>query len=167
MRSSRKGGGKGSIDISTEILHAVEILKELRGIEGCEELRMVTDSRGDSEGGTVSIGTTWARGGNLSDWLRGSHQGYLELEEVERVVAEAALILASIHGKGVFHGDVKLENILFKEAKSGSQIMLVDFCTAFKFSSYIDGDPFPVQCSPMYVPPEVLHPQPHKKSYCY
>jgi hypothetical protein len=44
-------------------------------------------------------------------------------------------VLASIHGEGILHGDIRSDNILVEECYDGSRVKIIDFGFSRKFSS--------------------------------
>jgi len=91
-------------------------------------------------------------GGELYD--RVVQKGKLPERESKEAIRQMLLVLAYLHGRGIVHRDVKLENFLFDEP-NGDHLKLVDFgLSAF----YRAGDAqMQTKCGTIdYVAPEVL-----------
>mmetsp|Transcript_13987 Transcript_13987/g.41675 ORF Transcript_13987/g.41675 Transcript_13987/m.41675 type:complete len:363 (+) Transcript_13987:198-1286(+) len=68
-----------------------------------------------------------ARGGTLLDWISASDPAE---PEVKAVAAQCFEALAFLHALGVVHRDVKLENLLVRDAAGPPHVLLADFGSA-------------------------------------
>ena len=91
----------------------------------------------------------YLRGGDLNSNLRGG----LHMQNVLRVVKEIAFALDYAHGKGVVHGDVKPENILFNAQGTA---LLADFGIASALAGGAGEGDGPRLATPPYASPEQL-----------
>ena len=100
-------------------------------------------------GETPYLAMEYLRGGDLNSNLRAG----LHMQNVLRVVKEIAFALDYAHGKGVVHGDVKPENILFNAQGTA---LLADFGIATALAGRAgEGDRPRLATSP-YASPEQL-----------
>ena len=91
----------------------------------------------------------YLRGGDLNSNLRGG----LHMQNVLMVVKEIAFALDYAHGKGVVHGDVKPENILFNAQGTA---LLADFGIATALAGRAGEGDGPRLATPPYASPEQL-----------
>jgi WD40 repeat protein len=97
----------------------------------------------------------WMRGGNLRSRL--GQDGPVSFEYAVRWINQLSRGLAAAHGKGVVHGDLKPENMLFDE---DGNIYLSDFGIARRIESSSQISPSPYSISPIYSSPEHLRSEP-------
>jgi WD40 repeat protein/serine/threonine protein kinase/DNA-binding XRE family transcriptional regulator len=97
----------------------------------------------------------WMRGGNLRSRL--GQDGPVSFEYAVRWINQLSRGLAAAHGKGVVHGDLKPENMLFDE---DGNIYLSDFGIARRIESSSQFSPSPYSISPIYSSPEHLQSEP-------
>jgi myosin-light-chain kinase len=71
-------------------------------------------------------------GGELFTFLENATE--VSVAECKRIIREILLALNELHGKGLFHGDVKPENIMFADGVNKS-LKLIDFDTCQPWSS--------------------------------
>ncbi|MGH9244761.1 MAG: serine/threonine-protein kinase [Acidimicrobiales bacterium] len=107
----------------TDLRAEADILAELDNLHIVRILDVVDDEDG------LALVMQYAAGGSLADLL--ARRGQLAPGEVVAVAAPIAEALASAHGRGLVHGDVKPANILFT---SDGQPMLADFGVARSMS---------------------------------
>lgn len=74
----------------------------------------------DTGGGTVLV-LEYVDGGSLADRL---HEGTLELDEAVRILDQVLEALSALHEEGIWHRDVKPENVLLT---SDGRVKLADF----------------------------------------
>jgi WD40 repeat protein/serine/threonine protein kinase len=106
----------------------------------------------------------WMRGGNLRTRLE--QGGPISLECAAGWIDQLSRGLAAAHGKGVVHGDLKPENMLFDD---DGNIYLSDFGIARRVESSSPVSPSPYSLSPIYSSPEHLRKEPlslHSDLYC-
>ena len=96
---------------------------------------------------TPYLAMEYLRGGDLNSNLRSG----LHMQNVLRVVKEIAFALDYAHGKGVVHGDVKPENILFNVQGTAH---LADFGIATALAGGAGEGDGPSLATPRYASPE-------------
>ncbi len=106
----------------------------------------------DMESDPPFLVLAWMPGGDLADLLRLS--GALPAAEVVRIGARLASALAHLHGLGILHRDVKLENVLRDEA---GEVALADLgLAAGEGMAPLTKTGFLVG-TPRYMAPELAH----------
>ncbi|MEZ4261426.1 MAG: serine/threonine-protein kinase [Polyangiaceae bacterium] len=96
-------------------------------------------------GANAFVAFPLARGGTLRDRLA---RGDISRDTVRHVTLEVGRALASLHARGVVHGDVKPENILFDVDASFSRVRLADYGASSRRGSERR------TCTPAYLAPE-------------
>lgn len=98
-----------------------------------------------------------ALGGDLFE--RVHKQGYFAETAGQRIISMVLSGVAYLHGLGITHRDLKLENILFRNREAGdnSEIVVSDFGLAHMRSGSSDNDTMSTTCgSAEYLAPEIL-----------
>lgn len=91
-------------------------------------------------------------GGDMLDALR--LRGSLAEEDARLVVSSLFSALEYIHGKGIAHCDVKLENLMLQSSSDFGSVKLIDFGLAKKVGRH--GRLSRASGTPLYVAPEVI-----------
>ncbi len=105
---------------------------------------------GDPRKGNVYFVMDYVEGWTLAHWVKRKHPTF---REIIRVFRKLAAVLAYLHGKGIFHRDLKLVNVLLR--KSDGQPVLIDFgCATHAHAEELTDSPAPPG-TPRYQPPQV------------
>lgn len=113
---------------------------------------------GKTEDGMLYLAMEFLRGGSLRDRMR--KVGPMPVEDVLRITEEVAESLAEAHGHGIFHRDVKPENVFLSERRGGGEtVKVMDYGLArarpTPGESAITGAGV-VMGTPAYMSPEVV-----------
>lgn len=94
-------------------------------------------------------------GGELFDFLIRIDTGEMDVQlgDCKRIMREILVALNDLHSRGLVHGDVKPENLMFD--KSEKTVKLIDFDTCEPWAPN-SRKQTRIQGSPMYIAPEVL-----------
>lgn len=125
---------------------------------GLDEARLLARLRHRNVLSVYGCGVNDGRAGLWSELIEGSTlaaaveaEGAVSGEEALRIGHDLAQALATVHGAGLVHGDVKAENVM---RESGGRIVLMDFgaggCERLLASQRL------ISGTPRYLPPEVL-----------
>ncbi|HEX8698852.1 MAG TPA: serine/threonine-protein kinase [Myxococcaceae bacterium] len=84
-----------------------------------------THGHGYAETGNLYLVLDYVDGWTLDEWKEKKHPTF---REILRVIAKVAAALASLHGLGILHRDLKLSNVIFR--KSDGEPIIIDFSCA-------------------------------------
>jgi serine/threonine protein kinase len=133
---------KNEIEILKEIHHE-NVVGLLRGFETFRQIHLVME---------------YVSGCSLEEFLRGRAGSKVSEPEAKIIIKQLARALQYLHGKGIAHRDIKLENVLLED---NSVIKLIDFGFAVKKEE--QKNQTDVFCgTPHYMAPEITTKQKHE-----
>jgi len=103
---------------------------------------------GVTEGGDFYYTMDYVDGPNLSDAMAG-----MGIDQLVPTMVQICRALAYLHGRGIFHGDLKPANVLLA-VPAGEQVRLVDFGLAQEMQVQLEGQRY---ITPHYAAPELAH----------
>ena len=72
-------------------------------------------------------------GGDLFDRLENEENERFEEGVAAKLVKQIISSVSYLHGKGIVHRDLKLENFLFQDKTNGSELKMIDFGLSMKY----------------------------------